>query len=258
MNISWIERSLREVKRDFRPILDDSAEDVIDEAIAELLTSKSLFEQYQGKTHHPGLAIKPWGYRIHPEAPLRFRESKDIKGHHVWTDLYCTMLWEEEGAEPVEQVIHMRVWSDSPDLIYRVDWDSTDVFDKLASQPRLPSRRVMFRYHFDRANIDQPGPKYHLQFGGSARGDELCWFPEVIKLPRLAYPPMDLILACQSVAANFHWKEYNEFRKTPEWISVLRKSQSYLLRDYYQGCLSALDHDLLTDHLWNYCAEGSS
>lgn len=62
---------------------------------------------------------------------------------------------------------------------------------------------------------------------------------------------MDLVLLCRLIAANFHWQEYTQFRETAEWINVLRNSQEYLLKDYYEGCLRALDQDLLADYLWN-------
>jgi hypothetical protein len=250
MNVAWIKAGLREIKRDFQRILDNGMGDVIDEAIAEIESSKEAFDELQGKTHHPGLTPRPWGYHVYPEAPLRFKPSKyAIKGLNLWVDLYCTVLWVEEGAMPVEQQIHLRVWSDELNYVYRQSWDSEEVLNALIDG------RVMLRCHFDLANPGQPGPKYHLQFGGNARGDELCWFPKTIKLPRLAYPPMDLILACQLVAANFYWEEYNEFRETREWINVLRRSQEYLLRDYYDGCLKALEQDLLVGHLWNPCVK---
>jgi hypothetical protein len=245
MNVDGIKFGLQEIKRNFAPILDDNTVWVIDEAITELDSTKAEFERRQNQTHDPRLTPEPWGYRISPDYPLRF-EPRVIKGMNLWTDLYCTVLWEEEEGLPVKQCIHLRVWSDEMDHIYREDWDSEIVYNKLTDEGR-----VMLRCHFDLANPGQPGPEYHLQFGGNPRENELCWFPEFMKLPRLPYPPMDLVLVCQLIAANFYWEEYTEFRETAEWINVLRNSQEYLLKDYYRGCLSALDQDLLVDHLWN-------
>jgi hypothetical protein len=247
MNVQWIIRGLNEPKRDFRRILDDDASYVIDEAIAEVENSKKAFDARQGKTHHPGLAPRLWGYNIYPEAPLRFRPSKNaIKGLNLWIDICCKVLWGEEGALPVEQVIHLRVWSDELDFIYRENWDSKEIYDKLTDG------RVMLRCHFDFANPGQPGPTYHIQFGGNARQDELCWFPEALKLPRLAYPPMDLILVCQLVAANFYWGHYDEFRQVPEWKTIVRQSQKCMLRGYYGMCSQVIEQDqILLDRLWN-------
>ena len=234
MKVDWIKSGLRQLKKSFRRILHDSAEYVIEEAIAGLYTSKERFDERTGRTDDPRLKPEPWGYQIYPERPLRFKPSTAIKGLSCWVDLYCTMLWREEGTPPVEQGIHLRVWSDELDYIYRPDWDSEKVYDGLTDG------RVMLRCHFDLANPGQHVPKYHLQFGGNAREHELCWFPEIINLPRLAYPPMDLILVCQLIAANFYWEEYSNFREAPEWISTLRRSQRHLLKDYYKDCVNVL------------------
>jgi len=68
----------------------------------------------------------------------------------------------------------------------------------------------------------------------------------------LVYPPMDLILACQLVAANFFWEEYTEFRETPEWMGTLLFSQKHLLQDYYEGCFKTINEKRpLLDYLWN-------
>jgi hypothetical protein len=252
MNAAWIIRSLREIKRDFRHVLDASASDIIDDAIAEIESTKKSFDELQGKTHHPGLAPLPWGYHIYPQNPLRFRPSSAIKGFQAQVDLYCTAHWIEEGALPVEQCIHLRVWTGEIDQAYRKEWDSRTVYEALTMG------RVMLRCHFDLANSDQPGPKYHVQFGGNAQYDELCWFPEILNLPRFACPPMDLVLVCQLVAANFFWDEYVGIRTSPEWITTLQRSQRYLLEEYYTGCLEALDQDLLVDHLWNTASTEST
>jgi hypothetical protein len=245
MNINGIKFGLQEIKRDFAPILDDNTVWVIDEAITQLDSTRAQFERRQNQTHDPRSHPEPWGYRIDPNYPLRF-EPRVIRGMNLWVDLYCRAFWEEEEALPVEQCIHLRVWSDEIDYIYRENWDSEDVLVHLTSEGR-----VMLRCHFDLANPGQSGPEYHLQFGGNPQANELCWFPEFVKLPRFPYPPVDLVLVCQLVAANFYWDEYIEFREAPEWRHVLRSSQRYLLEDYWEGCLNALDQDLLVDHLWN-------
>ena len=154
---------------------------------------------------------------------------------------------------PIAQQICLRVWSDSlDDFAYRKEMDSEKVFEQL-TDPNYPFKaRVMFRCHFDLADVEQPGPRYHLQFGGNPREEELFWSPEALKLPRFAIPPMDLILACQLIAANFYWDEYNQFRETPEWLNTVRLVQKHLLEDYHRNCLNAIEREKsLLDHLWN-------
>jgi len=252
MNIRRVKAGLLQLKRSFRRILEDGAGDVIDWAIAELENSKVEFEARKKWTHDPRLIPQPWGYRIHPDRPLRFKSSASIRGLEPQVDLYCTVLWEEEGALPVQQEIHLRVWSENSDYIYRDEWDAQEVCDSLTDPSRQFEGRVMLRCHFDLANPKQQGPKYHLQFGGKAEEYELWWFPKVVDLPRLVYPPMDLILACQLVAANFFWEEYTEFRETPEWMGTLLFSQKHLLQDYYEGCFKTINEKRpLLDYLWN-------
>ncbi len=244
MNVAMIKRGLMELGKSFKPILDEGTSWTIDEAISQLDRTRSRYVEGQRQSHHPNSTPTRWGYWITSEFPLRFRATlcKDV---NFWVDLYCTVLWEDEGELPVEQDIHLRVWSDDPNYTFRDAWDSDALRDKLSSG------RVLLRCHFDLANPDQQGPKYHLQYGGNPRDEEFCWFPKQVRLPRIPYPPMDLILVCQLVATNFFWDEYGEFHDTPEWKGALTRSQEHLLRTYYTECLDALSDDLLAKHLWN-------
>jgi hypothetical protein len=252
MNANWTKFGLQQLKKIFRPILEDGTESVIDWAIAELESSKKRFDEWTRRSDDPHLTPQPWGYRIDPQLPLRFKPSSVIKGLGLWVDLYCTVLWMQEGTLPVKQEIHLCVWSNNMNYIYRPEWDPNVVLEKLTDPARLFNGRVILRCHFDLANPGQHGPKHHLQFGGEAREHELCWFPGIANLPRFVCPPTDLILACQLIAANFYWEEYKEFRKTPEWTGTLRRSQASLLRSYYKDCLNVLEQDrVLLDHLWN-------
>jgi len=246
MRVNSIKASLQRLKMIFRNIWEDGAEVVIDGAVAELERSKKTFDERRGKTHHPGLESTLWGYRIYPTFPLCFKRSLAMKGIPCWLDLYCKMLWKDEEELPVQQDITVRLWSNELDYIYREDWDSPKIWDGLTDA------RVMARWHFDLANPGQDGPKYHLQFGGNAREKEWYWFPEIISLPRFTYPPMDLILICQMIAANFYYEDYSQLRKTPEWMSIVRKSQTHLALEYYQSCVTAIERERsLLDDLWN-------
>jgi len=253
MRVNQIKTGLQEVKRNFQVILDDRASFVIDEAITELEISKKKFDEWERKTHAPGRGPQSWGYSISPNKPLRFIQSKVIKGQNIWADLFCKVSWKKEEEMPIEQNVCLRVWSDSlDDFAYRADMDSEKVLEKLTNPNHPFDGRVMFRCHFDLADEKQLNPKYHLQFGGNPQVEELCWFPEALKLPRFAFPPMDLILVCQLIAANFYWEEYNQFRETPEWMNALRNSQERLLKNYYKDCFNAINQERsLLDYLWN-------
>jgi len=233
MSIKWIEISLREILRTFGRILDDMAPSVIYEAIAELKESKEKFETQSRQTHHPGRNPEPWGYSIDSRRPLRFKESSAKGAKGCWADLCGFVHWADDPV-PIRQSIHLRLWSRDPDLVLREDWDSEDVFARIAKDGG--GARVLLRCHSDRANPDQQGPLYHLQFGGGAGDAEVCWHPSSIRLPRLAYPPMDLVLACQMVAANLYWSDYSDRRDWPEWRGAVLESQRHLLSRYYECC----------------------
>ena|SRR5688572_9185419 len=153
MNFSHIKMGLQQLLRTFKHFLDDNADGVITEAIAELEGSKKRFDELTRRTDDPRLVPNLWGYRIYPERPLRFKASEAIRGLPCWIDLYCTVLWREEEQLPIEQSIHLRLWSNRIDYIYRDEWDCEEVFNKLTEG------RVMFRCHFDLANPQQQGPK---------------------------------------------------------------------------------------------------
>jgi len=255
MKADRIIAGLETIKRSFRTILADDAVGVIDEASAFLVAGRKMAATRHDKTH-PKTYSQPtyWGYKVNFERPLSFRPSSTLGGLSLWVDICCSVLWEKEGELPKEQQVVVRVWSDDEQYQHRAEWDSEQVLQQLTAPERQHKGRVLLRCHFDLANPLQVGPKYHVQFGGNARDYELCWFPQAIDLPRLAYPPIDLVLACQLVGANFFADEYARIRETPEWVSAIRESQRHLLQGYYANCADVLrkeDSISLLDHLWN-------
>jgi len=248
MRKTKIEAGLSQFKTVFQRILEDDASQVIDEAILELDSSKKEYDEKKRRTDNPKLVPKPWGYTVYPQKPLRFRTSEVIKGFPMSIDIYCVIRWEKEGEMPVNQQIHLRVWSKELDYVIRPEWDADQIIERISSQ----YGRVMLRCHFDLANPKQEGPKYHLQFGGEAQSDEVWWLPGIVDLPRINFPPMDLILIGQLIAANFYKEEYERIRNEIEWIGTVRESQKIFLKDYYQLCLTEINSDnILLDRLWN-------
>ena len=250
MNLNRIKAGIEEVWKSFHNILHESAERVIEDAVAELSITKKRYDQWQRRTHHPTAAPQSWGYRIHPQSPLRFVNSSDMS-QDCWVDLFCNVQWQEEGAPPIKQELVIRLWTEDTDLLYRSEWDAEEIEEKLTGS-RFGARRVVSRFHFDLANPGQTGPRYHVQFGGNAAAEELFWFPRTIKLPRLAFPPMDIILASELIVSNFYSSAHSQYAGTGEWIGTLRRSQNYLLLEYYRGCLEAIQAGkTLTGHIWN-------
>lgn len=249
MNANNIKANLDQLWRSFHSILESDSADVIEKAKAKLDKSKRDYDAFSRRTDNPRLVAKPWGYEITPQKPLRFRISTPSDGFDAQIDLFCRVLWEKEEQPPVTQEIGLRLWN--MESCYREDWDSPSVFEHLNQSSSYG--RVMLRCHFDLANPKQSGPKYHLQFGGNPHANELAWFPENINLPRFTHAPMDLVLVCQLVAANFFPEIYKtEILKDPEWKYILTASQRHLLESYYSSCLEQIREDkILLNHLWN-------
>ncbi len=236
-------QSLNVLRDRFSVLLEPTARSILDEAVAQVKYSSELYKK-QKKSKSPGL----WGYTISPEKPLRFIRSGPGQAN-LQPDICCNVRWADQKNTPVEQSLVLRVWSWDASVIFRPNLDAVSIRDRLSA----PSGRVMLRYHFDLANSDQAGPRYHLQAGGNARDDELCWLHEAVSVPRIAHPPMDLFLACEMVAANFHGYQGRNVLQDPTWLGTLKLSQEHLLKKYFQDCVAAIgSKSTLLEKLWNH------
>ena len=194
-----VHRSLEVISGRLHPILENEAQDVLIRAKSMLTSS---YEAYRDSVRNQsrGASIKPWGFRIEPNGPLRFKKTK-VNGLNLRVDLFLKSYWDSDPAGmPSEFTLAIRVWSLDKHIYFRDDWDSK----RLSSEINSNTGRVMSRLHFDLANEGQPGPKYHFQVGGKPRDDEFYWFPDSLGVPRILHPPMDLVLATELIAANFY------------------------------------------------------
>jgi hypothetical protein len=250
VNHQQIARSLRGVKNHLGEILKEESLGVIDEAIAFVESSFELHSRQRRQTHHPGINQTPWGFAIPKDRPVQFKQSGEIEGLKPQVDIHCDFRWLEEDDPPTKQTVAIRIWTEELNHAYREEWDSERVLEALTEVGAQP--RVMLRFHFDKAEADQKGPEYHLQIGGNASPEELCWHPEELDLPRFAFPPMDFVLACQMIAANFFPDYYQTIRGYPEWTHIIRVSQEQFYRNYYEQCIGVLTEGKpLLDNLYN-------
>ena len=247
VTVGQVEQALEIVDGSFRPILGPQASSVIARAKSILKESHEAFveSKRQGRRERP---VHPWGFEIHPENPLRFRDT-DVDGLKVRVDLFLAAYWADNPGEvPSDLRVVIRVWSLDPHVYFREPWDAARLEDECS-----PDRgRVMLRLHFDLANPHQPGPRHHLQVGGNARPEELHWFPEALSVPRLLHMPMDLVLASELIAATFYPDAYRKIRREPAWTGSRKVSQQHLLKGYFTEALEAVDTDeSVLDALWN-------
>ena len=177
-----------------------------------------------------------WVLDIPRKKPLRFEKSRNARGARLIPALSCHMVGEEDSpSPPFISKIEMRLLSDEYPLIYRKEWDSSVIDDRLSQLN--PMERVMFRCHFDIGESNKDGePKYHLNYGGVAQDEELCWMPTSIRHPRIPFFPIDLVLACELLVANFFPREFLTLQKEPEWRALVYASEHTLLRSLLDEC----------------------
>lgn len=235
MNGAEVERGLNILAAQFRPILDSTAGQVLGSARAQLSTTWRAYGSAMGRRKAVPELAPVWGYAIDASHPLLFRPTT-VDRTRLQADIYCKIWWRDPAKLPVELNVVVRVWCLDIAVSHREMFDAVGLRDVIARV----GRRVMLRYHFDLAEDDQSGPRFHLQVGGNSMPDETCWLPETISTPRIGHHPLDLALASELVALNFYSIEAGRIFKDATIRGVVRDSQAALLRDYYTWCAQVL------------------
>lgn len=245
MKPAELQFTLRQIPQLLRDALDDSAKRVVEQAAASL---NGPIERLKGKSTKKLKGLGGWGLRIDRNEPLRFSVCS-VRKYRVQVDLFCDTRWPADPDAVIEShTMGVRVWALDSEVYFRPNWDAAGMQARLASH----GRRVIMRWHYDRANADQDGPVYHLQVGGNPEGTEFCWLHPFLQVPRFVCAPTDLVLACEFIIANFYSPVFDRIRKEPGWKALVRKSQEELLHDYYSKCHAAMNRgDSILDALWN-------
>lgn len=240
-----VKKSLRAIGTCMARILDNSAARVLEDAVAQVTASAG--EPPREERHRMKRGSR-WGYRIDRLNPLEFIQCT-VNGYTVRVDLCCDFQWAGDANVPAtKQNVEIRIWSLDEELSFRQDWDA----ERIKHEFKSSGRRVMLRYHFDLAAAGAPEPKYHVQAGGIGGSHELSWFPKAMDLPRLAYPPTDIVLACEIIAANFFPCEYKLIRSDGIWKDTVGNTQKWIVGQYFNECHGALcSEGSILDSLWN-------
>ncbi|MAN65539.1 MULTISPECIES: hypothetical protein [Hyphomonas] len=110
------------------------------------------------------------------------------------------------------------------------------------------------RWHFDMANLDQPGPITHLQYGGYKHAPH-NHLDSSVQQPRWFTPPMDVILLCEVVAANFFQEIWiQSLRQERRWLALIHQSQKICYPHYLAQLSKSIGvsgANVLLDASWN-------
>lgn len=111
-------------------------------------------------------------------------------------------------------------------------WEATPVGAcDLALQVLDLKGELLERHHIDLANLGQPGPTWHLQFGGNPANHpkpETHW----IDPPRWAIPPADVALMLEAVAFNFYPEKWEGLNTDGDWLRAVTAAEDLCLRHY--------------------------
>lgn len=218
---------------------------MLQNAHSQVQNTNELYQRYVGKTHHHhDITNTGWGFSITRRDPLKF-EQTTISEYPFRIDLTFELYWKNDG--PVRRNIAIRLWALNSQMFFREEWDAERIRGGSLNE------RVMIRFHFDLAGSDQSAPQSHLQIGGIPDENEYCWLHPKIEKPRFPIMPMDLVLVCELIGATFYEERgFRKIHKSGRWRGEILKSQHTLLRNYFEGCLNALDNEksILTEYLW--------
>ncbi len=157
-----------------------------------------------------------WEYIIKPSIPIKFVPTLDKKLGEIVPQVYLDV-----AVAPPKR-------DDLPPF-KRLD-TKIEIFDFAG--------KLQSRWHIDLANqkedgFYQEGPLFHLQSGGhKPQGNR----KEELKLsrPRWAMPPMELILTCEMILANFYPEQWETIRTEKRWLKLIHIAQLMCYSVYFQ------------------------
>ena len=171
-----------------------------------------------------------WSVAIERDRPVTFARVKDKAGEQMVISLSA------KGISIVQAD------DDQPPF---TELDVAIAIEDLAGQP-------VCRWHLDRANPDQPGPLFHLQFGGHQPGQRVSDF--TLKEPRWCHPPMEVALLCEVILANFFEKIWSEsLRDDLAWCRAIQVFQRLCYSAYSKRFLESanVSHSTSLAQMWN-------
>jgi len=180
---------------------------------------------------------KAWRYSVEASRPLSFAPLEHAQlNEWIVPEVYVDIEVEESKST-----------------------DGVPPFKKLVATfelKELDTGKIKVKSHIDLANKNestlkyQEGPLFHLQFGGHSPGN-LRDEENKLKEPRWAHPPMDLILLCETVIANFYPDKWAKIKTQPAWQQLIHTSQILCYRYYFEKINECLSNEKpILNHIW--------
>lgn len=196
-------------------------------ATADILSwdGRQVLEEQAGRLRKLGGA-PAWAMEVDRNRPVFFNNSVDKNGATIRISIDGARVAFEQDDENLCSVRKL----DAAIVI-------ADAKDELIA-----------RWHIDRANVAeeeeeekeaQPGPLFHLQFGGHIAGRRDLDMP--IKAPRWCHPPLEIALICEIVAANFFEQLWNDsIRDDESWCNAIQLFQRLCWERYLRKKLECI------------------
>jgi hypothetical protein len=178
--------------------------------------------------------VKSWEYTIEPAKPIEFIAIKGKKIKQIAPRVYLDVAVKPpktDNEPPFSRLV----------TVIEV-WD-------------VANKELQSRWHIDLANrfeegTYQAGPLFHLQGGGhQPQGDRAKDLK--VSIPRFPTPPLELILTCELIIANFYPEQWETLKRQRGWLELIQTAQHLCYTVYFQrvqNCLTA--QQSLLNALW--------
>jgi len=196
--------------------------------------SKHSLDAVSGKLNKFGRS-QSWRYTINVSAPIDFVATSTKKLGQIAPRVYIDV-----AVKPPE--------TDDQSPFCKLN-NTIEVIDRSNSE-------LQSRWHVDLANLKeegiyQAGPLFHLQGGGhQPQGDRKTELK--VSIPRWHFPPMELILTCEMIIANFYPEKWKRIKGQRGWLELIQVAQQLCYPQYcqrIQACLSG-KQDSVLEALW--------
>jgi hypothetical protein len=172
----------------------------------KLIDSPRVFHELASSLTSLGKENVRWAYEISESNPIEFRwtHSPHIN-KNIRPRIYASIGVQQHSAGGV--------------CFDRLDL-ALEIIDE--------GSNVLIKHHIDLANSlagqFQAGPLFHIQFGGHTPKNTKI-FEVPIKEPRWLCIPLDVVLLCEVVVANFYPEDWAELKRLPSWHDPIIASQ---------------------------------